>query len=241
MKKILMLLVLAVGCRAQTAVQSCTGVAFSNNTNACSFGSPPTVGNTIVVGVSGNNSTGGCTDNQSNTYTKQFTDAGALAKVEVFTAPVSTSSGTFTVTCGTVGFTYYTMLATEFSGLNNASIFDSSASGAENTTSPFDCGTITTTNASDMLFSVLENSTGASTTFGAGSGFAIATSVGIAASIESATQYKSLSSTISGSAITMTSNLNGATEICGTVALKRSGGGAPAPHGLPTLGAGHSE
>lgn len=96
---------------------------------AQSFNTLPTVGNYAVVLVSGVGTGGGTpvvlaiSDNQGNTYTLANTryqiDVADTAELlaEMYTAPINTSSGTFTITLTTDGTANYTVTIVEVRGL----------------------------------------------------------------------------------------------------------------------------
>lgn len=94
-----------------------------------SFDSLPSVGN-YVIAVPFGVSTGGAgatvTDNQSNTYTQDAEYANAN-RVAVFSAPITTSSGTFTVTDNEGVGTSVALLIVEVSDLRTP-VFDKTAS-----------------------------------------------------------------------------------------------------------------
>jgi hypothetical protein len=72
----------------------------------CSFGATPAVGNlSVVFAIAGRTDLADpgvmtCADNQGNTYTSQANAsvASVEGRISVFTAPIDTASGTFTVT-----------------------------------------------------------------------------------------------------------------------------------------------
>lgn len=74
----------------------------SGTSNAVTFASPPTVGNSIiVVSICGVGTSSTCTDNRGNTYTlvKSRTEPAIPVIVDMFLAPVTTTGSPFTVTC----------------------------------------------------------------------------------------------------------------------------------------------
>lgn len=127
-----------------------------------SFGSLPTVGNMVVVLVSRSGSSGATlsvSDNQGNTYTKAVESAtvGPCNTSSIWYAPVGTSSGTFTVTVtntGTAGSSYISATALEYSGLASSSVVDQTNSNSGTGIGTLSSGSITTTNADDLLIGV---------------------------------------------------------------------------------------
>ena len=103
---------------------------------AVSFSTTPTTGRLAVVLVRISNNFGafvnsfGVSDNQGNTYTERAASSGYANSTRVYTAPISTSSGTFTVagTFDVGGNTWATsvisIVIAEVSGANNSDPVD---------------------------------------------------------------------------------------------------------------------
>lgn len=107
------------------------GSASNASSVAASFSATPTVGNLIIVMVSGWREAASfgvtsVTDNQGNTYAHAGTVAGSsgLCRAEVWYAKAVTSSGTFTVTVNAGSGSYIEFVASEFSGMAASSQFD---------------------------------------------------------------------------------------------------------------------
>jgi hypothetical protein len=129
--------------------QSSNGSGGGSNTFTMSlnFSSTPTVGNLVVLCCDirrehGDPESYSASDNQGNTYTlKQSVglNNGTRGKVCIFTAPIATASGTFSVTFGTTGESWDEGVLqgsiSEVSGHNASSPFDQQGSGY-GTTSP---------------------------------------------------------------------------------------------------------
>lgn len=128
--------------------QSANGSGGGSNvfTMALNFSSTPSVGNLVVVcsrivKVHQDPASYTASDNQGNTYTlKQSVglNNGSRGKVCIFTAPIGTASGTFTVTFGTTGESWdegkLEGSISEVSGHNTSSTFDQQGSGYGTTT-----------------------------------------------------------------------------------------------------------
>lgn len=121
--------------------------AMNDNSPDASFSTTPTTGRLVVVCatiLSANQDLGtiSCSDNQSNTYTAQVTAAHTNRKKQVFfTAPITTASGTFTVTVSVAGMeawanTNIWFSITEIGGHNSSSIVDESGYNSGDSTSP---------------------------------------------------------------------------------------------------------
>jgi hypothetical protein len=139
----------------------------------------PTVGSVLAVGVTWQYiattiAATPCTDNQSppNTYTlrEQINAGGTGFGAAAITAPVVTSSATFTITCSVTTGSYLTLLLHEVGGIPIPVVTDGTdgkntfLSGA---VSPAPCysGTgIVTTHGNDLIFSVLQGNTGSNVT-----------------------------------------------------------------------------
>lgn len=170
----LFLLTSALSPAAIALVQTAT--ASNNNTPTVSvnFTATPTVTDTVLVGVVSNGGACGIqqlTDNQAgngNVYARLIFAAQGCGtgtnEASLWCAPVQFSSGTFTITASQApnnGF--ITVFAVEYSGLSCNG--DQAAFGVT-AASPYACGTYTTTNANDLLVSVLSlnsNSTATAT------------------------------------------------------------------------------
>lgn len=127
-----------------------------------SFSTLPAVGNTVVVLVSRSGSAGATisvSDNQGNSYTKavESPNVSTCNTSSIWYANVGTSSGTFTVTAtnsGSAGSSYISAVALEYSGLASSSLVDQTASNSGTGVGTLSSGSITTTNANDLLIGV---------------------------------------------------------------------------------------
>jgi hypothetical protein len=145
--------------------------------------STPAVGDIIVVGIVDNDS--GVvlylTDNQAGTGNSyqvgtrsSFATTGStFIGSGIACAVVNAASGTFTITAHTdSSSTYITLLAVEYSGASCN--VDQGPVGAAGGSSPFTCGTFTTTNANDVLVAVIDYNLGSgSASLTASTGFTI--------------------------------------------------------------------
>ena len=106
-------------------------VADATTSIALTFGSPPALGNGIVVAIITNNAAGnltGCADNRSNTYFLAKAQTVGDGKVWIFYAPlVTTSSAPFTITVTAGASTYLVATAIEVSGVGTGLGIDQSA------------------------------------------------------------------------------------------------------------------
>lgn len=127
-----------------------------------SFDTLPTVGNKIIVGVAIWNTaigTGDITDNQGNTYTRDVTRSPGASKANValFSAPVGTSAGTFTISWG--GASAPTLFIFEYSGIAASSAFDQSNTH-DDTTTAVSAGAVTTTTDGELYIALTSNDNG---------------------------------------------------------------------------------
>lgn len=158
----------AVGAYIQSATGVCDSLSNQPNTVAITLGATPTVGNTLIVSclgyIGGASVTMTATDNQTpaNTYTRDvfaqnFVSAGHA--VAIFSCPIVTASGTFTITVSCTNPTPSGQalrgIAAEFSGVT-ASPFDKSATNIANTNSLDTTAAATTTSADELLIAVGE-------------------------------------------------------------------------------------
>ena len=171
-----------------TFIQKKSGNCYSATNCAASFNSLPAVGNLVVVGCGKSDYyTAGTlaapTDNQSHTYT-QF----RLVQASSFGYPgsglwatvVSTSSGTFTVTCSTgADSSQIKVIIAEYKWSGGSITLDAGNSAHDDnvyTGTTINCGNATTTNTADLLLAYFtgENSVVPTTqNFSAGSGFTL--------------------------------------------------------------------
>jgi|SRR6266850_3281294 len=127
-----------------------------------SFSVLPAVGNTIIVTVFGwSNVNPGysVSDNQGNTYTlNAFRNTGGFGSATVFSAPVNTSAGTFTVTVTNNGSGASTVnFNAQEVGVLSSTPFDKSSSTTGSSTTPSTGTTATTTVASEILVGCQKN------------------------------------------------------------------------------------
>lgn len=199
----------------------------------CSFATPPTVGNTIIVAGTTYNTTMTCADNRGNSYgtpVTHFQEPG-LVHPYLFAASVVTSSAPFTVTITVAASSYLLLRIYEFAGLDNASLVDTSATA--NTTgvvNPVPAGSITTTNANDLLFMTVGSQTTATWAnsggiWNAGESYGNA----VATVITAWDQWRVVSSTLSGHVANMGFNVGVGGSASLIAAFKEAGGGSPTP------------
>lgn len=151
---------------------------------AVSFGSLPATANVVVAGmIVGNASTGAIeqgnvvTDNQANNYVRLVqtpaSSVGTVPRVSFWCTIVTASSGTFTVTGTINGNDTMGMFALEYAGTTCNP--DKLTGGSPvSDTSPYSCGSFTTSNAHDLLLTFLfTNASTGTITFTAPTGFTI--------------------------------------------------------------------
>jgi len=151
----------------QQYCQGSLGVATLN----CSFGSTPTVGDTILVIPAAQNQTSGAaitfgtpTDNQTgNSYSSLVTQSLGFANFQLFGSIVSGSTGTFTVTATTNTSTGTSLFAVTMIEYANGPILtvDAASSvvndGCQTVTNGCALGSVsgvTTTNAADLVLAI---------------------------------------------------------------------------------------
>lgn len=131
-----------------------------------SFGSTPVVGDIVVVigltansGASTTDLTLVMTDNQGagngNGYSRlqiNLNATGNVGRVSMWCAPVTTSTGTFTITETASSAMLPGIFALEYSGTSCNMDKFAITSGA---TSPYSCGSITTVNPKDLVLAVV--------------------------------------------------------------------------------------
>lgn len=155
-----------------------------------SFASLPVVSHAVIVqvltgGLSGtDDQTTQVTDNQGNAYSRlrqgPATQAGSPPRTNLWCGIVATSAGTFTVTATNSSNSFFGLLLLEYSG---TSCNEDQANGAVTSTSPYNCGSITTRNAKDLVLVTLQTQGSTGTiTFTPPTGFTTRTSQGVAAS-----------------------------------------------------------
>lgn len=132
------------------------------DTYALTFASTPSTGNEVVVlitafDVGGDLPVGGVTDNKGNTYTRQQQGkfgtgtAGTDAQYAVYTAPITSSSATFTITADPTGTSSeITMWIGEFSGVHATTPVNTSGVAEGTTAAP----TISLTTTADDCYVV---------------------------------------------------------------------------------------
>lgn len=140
---------------ALTRVQA-TGkvVADSVASIALTFSTLPTVGNGLVVLVTGYNGTyltTSCSDNRSNTYQRATTLSLGPVSVAIYScASVATSVAPFTVTVA-AGTAYYVATAIEVSGVGSGLVLDQTATASAGASTSASTGTTPALTAAEEL------------------------------------------------------------------------------------------
>lgn len=193
---------------------------------AGSFGALPKIANVIVVGVTAGagsiatNLTTVVTDNQGNTYTRlgfQPIGGNTVSNISLWCAPVSVSSGTFTVTATFNSNVSVGIMLLEY---GNTTCNPDKYSGATTATSPYSCGTFTTGNAHDILISYLSTPGSTTTeTFTAPTGFTSRNTQGVIANGMTMAIADDIVAATAAFAPTYQSSQNLTSSQCATVAL----------------------
>jgi hypothetical protein len=119
-----------------------------------SFSTAPTVGRLIVAfGFTGNALPTSIADNKSNTYTQRESEGYGLIWGKCWSAPATTSGGTFTLTLTPTASTFCAMVLYEVANWNTSPVIEKNgrqwATGASGTYSPLN---FTATSAAEQLF-----------------------------------------------------------------------------------------
>jgi hypothetical protein len=223
----------AKGGRNSTACDSNgTGVSGPPYQLTCSFATLPTVGNTVIVSAETYNTTMTAADNQSNSYStaNHIQSDDTHRHAYLFYAPVTTSSGTFTVTVEVAANSFIIVHIYEFSGLNNASLLDQTSTGkSDSGTATVTSGSVTTTQADELIFMIVGGDSTATPT--AGTGFTLGETTSNAAQtvITLNDQYKIVSSIQSSQTYSMdfSPTTAGYAFVVGTFKAAAGGGGSP--------------
>jgi hypothetical protein len=122
---------------APSIVRQCGAQTGAQNGVSASFAALPSTGNLIVVCggaylTSEGSRTFTLSDNQANTYTRQaFLEVAGNVAVAIWTAPVTTSAGTFTLTATNAGTSngdeYQSIAALEVSGHDTGTLLEAAA------------------------------------------------------------------------------------------------------------------
>ena len=225
---------------AAPALVQNTAPCFSTSavlSETCSFSTLPTVGDVVVVGYSLGTSTTGVTkvtDNQTNGYVMEDDQPQNGSQASAFwCSVVQVSSGTFTVTVTPNGNQYVSMVLLEYSGVSCNP--DTAPVAATNATSPFTCGSITTTVATDVLLTWANNNGGGTVTYTAPTGFTLEEQQSNGSTAQSGAIADQITSSTGTFSPTWTISVNTTTQ-CVLVALRpQSGGGSGGQTGFPIV------
>jgi hypothetical protein len=233
-----LLLIVLTSLHAQSLVQSTKAASTSSvSSQTISFSSLPTVGNVVIVGEIGGNSSTSMTmaDNQTNSYSLLGSEPAGQAnrQTTIWCTSVLTSSGTFTITATPLANgNFISLFAAEYSGLTCNPDQSNVGTG---TTTPYTCGSITTRNAKDLLVSVFNWNGSGTVTFSITAGWTIEQQETNGTLVEAgayADQVVSSTGTFNPS-WTISAN---ATATCVNVALQASGGsGSGGQKGYPIV------
>lgn len=209
-------------------VQATEAHTTSTPTNlSASFGALPVVSHAVYALVL----TGGLdgtvdqstivTDNQGNGYARlrqtPANSIGSPPRSNVWCTIVATSSGTFTVNAANASNSFFGIMIAEYSG---SSCNEDQSTGAVTSTSPYNCGSITTRNAHDLILVTLatQGSTG-TITFTPPTGFTTRTSQGVAASGQTGALADNIVSATATFTPTWAASQNVSSSTCNLVAL----------------------
>jgi hypothetical protein len=153
-----------------TVVQSDQQPSIIATSIAGSFTTLPTVGNLVVIFVSrfSGTATPTMTDNQGNTYTRRVGTSPGGGCVDIWTAPVVTSAGTFTVTFTPGVGEYMTMVLVEVEDADLASPVDVSVETVTSAATTQTANLADTTVKTAVLGALTIRPTGGSATAGSG-------------------------------------------------------------------------
>jgi len=132
--------------RIRAIQASVEGRAAAVTSTTSVFNTNPTSGNLLVAWVALYNGsaavTGTVTDNKSNTWTRRAQQTTGLATVELWTAPVTSTGASFTITAtASAGSSQINVVAVEFSGLSGYDTNATATSGASSTSLTLTSGT----------------------------------------------------------------------------------------------------
>lgn len=214
------------------AISFVQGTTFSGNTAApasAAFGSNVTAGNAIVLYIVTQSVTtvSSMNDTLGNTYTNIYNNLAGLGGSGVaslyYALNITGGANTIRVTSGSGGWTQ-SFVAQEFSGVATASAADgNNHTSSSSMPNPFSSGSITTTNANDVIIGGFCQTT--SSTFTAGSGYSNVTQAGSTYHIGMESQVVAAATSYNPQ---VTSSIGGFNGDAITFALKAAAGGGPA-------------
>lgn len=196
------------------------------STLSVSFGSLPAVANIAIVGTltgatGASDQTAIITDNQGNSYARltiQPNNNGSVSRDTLWCTVVTASAGTFTATVNFSAAAVPGLFALEYAGTTCNP--DKLTGDSTSLTSPYSCGSATTSNAHDLLITMLN--TGGSIgaiTFTAPTGFTIRTSQGASASGRTGAIADEIVSATASYTPTFSASQNIPTAPCAFIAL----------------------
>ena len=207
-------------------VQSAKNQTASTPTSlSVNFGSQPAVGDIVVAGGVTDSSAQDASlimsDNQNGSYVRlnmtPNSSAATTQRSSLWCAPIVASSGTYTVTATVPINTFIGIFVLEY---HNGTCNPDKLTGASTNTSPYNCGSFTTSNANDILVTMLNiDGASATPTFTAPSGFTIQQQQTVVASGIPAAIADQITSATAAFSPTWTSNKNQALSPCSFVAL----------------------
>jgi len=194
---------------------------------SASFGVLPVVSHAVIVQVL----TGGLsgvadestlvTDNQGNGYSRlrqsPSSSIGNPPRTNLWCGIVGASAGTFTVNALNASNSFFGVLIAEYSG---TSCNEDQSNDAQTSTSPYNCGSITTRNAKDLVLVTLQTQAATGTiTFTPPASFTTRTSQGVAASGQTGALADQIVSATATFTPTWTASQNVTQSPCNLVAL----------------------
>lgn len=198
------------------------------------FGASTTTGNLIVVTIRwadfSSRSVSSVTDSAGNTYALVLTDTSSNPGLTLYYKENITGGASVTVSCALNGADSYAWIAAdEYSGLLTASALDSSWSATGSGTTDLTVPSITTAQASELVFAVASQNNFA--TMSAGTDFALRDAAIVSAG---GVEDYITSGTLSGYTAHFTSNISNQYTML-VAAFKGAGGGPPASPTYPQL------
>jgi hypothetical protein len=195
-----------------SVVQALTKAVANNNVTtlqSTAFGSSPANGNTIIVFIASTTVPTSVTDTAGNTYTKDKESNGTTRKCSIWRATNINGGASFKITVN-LPLGELTFGAVEVAGFMSAAVDQSNSDGATLDNHP-DTGSVTTTQAAELL-AIVAVTTAASTTWTEPAGFVsrVQESGATTVNMDGATKIDSATETINPTWTTNTSgNWNG--------------------------------
>lgn len=191
-----------------------------------SFGALPKLGDVVIVAVDtgagsiATNLSASVTDNQGNTYSRMVAQpftGNTTGVTGLWCGAVTISGGTYTVTVTSASNVQVGIMILEY---GNTTCNGDKMAGAASGTSPYNCGSVTTQNAKDLLLTFLFNPAAAGTiTYTAPTNFTIRQSQTVAANGQTMAIAEQVVNATATYTPTFTASQNLANSECITAAI----------------------